>query len=105
MIDLVQTKVRQHFSNFLNRLSKSYDFLRWDALDVIEIHLICPEFAAWRRQIFVRVAVLILFLFTTVKEFTDFSHPYRSSTQQILSMLLFRFSENSARSYAVSNYN
>jgi hypothetical protein len=30
-----------------------------------------PEFAAWRRQIFVRVAVLIQHLFT-VKEFADF---------------------------------
>jgi hypothetical protein len=39
-----------------------------------------PEFAAWRRQIFVRVEVLILYLFTTVKDFADLSSPYRSST-------------------------
>jgi hypothetical protein len=50
MIDLVQTKVRQ---------------CKRGSLDL-------PEFAAW-WQIFVRVAVLILYLFITVKEFADFS--------------------------------
>jgi hypothetical protein len=30
------------------------------------------EFAAWRRHIFVRVAVMILYLFTTVNEFAVF---------------------------------
>jgi hypothetical protein len=28
IIDLVQTKVRQHFFNFYNRQSKGYDFLK-----------------------------------------------------------------------------
>jgi hypothetical protein len=41
-----------------------------------------PEFEALRRQIFVRVADLILYLFTTVKEFADFSYPYLSSMHQ-----------------------
>jgi hypothetical protein len=57
-----------------------------------------PEFAAFRRQIFVRVAVLILYIFTTVKEFADFSYLYRSSTHQTLFVSLFRGSEKSARS-------
>jgi hypothetical protein len=45
-----------------------------------------PEFAASRLQIFARVDVLILYLFTTVKDFADFSSPYRSSTHKTLSV-------------------
>jgi hypothetical protein len=40
----------------------------------------------WGRQIFVRVEVLILYLFTTVKDFGDFSCLYNSSTYQTLFM-------------------
>jgi hypothetical protein len=48
-----------------------------------------PEFAAWQWQIFVRVAVLILYLITAAKEFVNFSYPYRRSTLQTLSLSLF----------------
>jgi hypothetical protein len=37
-----------------------------------------PEFAAWRRQIFVHVAVCSYIYFTTVKEFAVFSYPYHA---------------------------
>jgi hypothetical protein len=53
------------------------------------------EFAAWRRQIFVRVAVLILYICLLL--FADFSYPYRSSSHLTLSVSLFRGSEKSAR--------
>jgi hypothetical protein len=43
-----------------------------------------PEFAAWRRQIFVHVTVLIQYLFNIIKKFVDFSYLYRNSNHQTL---------------------
>jgi hypothetical protein len=71
------------FLNFLKRSSKSYDFLKEGTLNVEPILLIV-KIAAWQRQIFVCVEVLILCLFTTVKDFADFSFPYRSAMHELL---------------------
>jgi hypothetical protein len=38
-----------------------------------------PKFAAWPRQMFVRVTGLIVYLFTTVKEFMGFSYKHASN--------------------------
>jgi hypothetical protein len=85
MIDLVQTKVCQHFLNFQNHSSKSYDFMKEGAFDEKQIFLIV-KIRSMTRQIFVLFEVLILYLFTPVKDFADFSYPYCSSTHQTLSL-------------------
>jgi hypothetical protein len=58
IIDLVQTKVCQHFLNFQNHLSKSYDFLCRMALDVKWVNLIYKNAQLHARKICIRAAVV-----------------------------------------------
>jgi hypothetical protein len=62
MIDLVQTKVRHHFLNVKKSFVKKLRPFIWGRSLCKRGSPDLPEFAAWRRQIFVRVAGLILYL-------------------------------------------
>jgi hypothetical protein len=77
-------------------LSKSYDFIKEGILYVKPIFLIV-KIRSSAPQIFVPAEVLILYLFTTAKDFADFSSPYGSSMHQTLSAKLFHGSKKSAR--------
>jgi hypothetical protein len=60
MIYLFQSKVRQHFLNFLNRSSKSYDFKKEGTLDVKPIVLFAKICSLAAANFF--VLVLIVFM-------------------------------------------